>query len=118
MSPFRRHGALSILLAAAIAGGCGQGKPSTTGSTSTNGGSPTAPTTPPTTETRPTTPPPTTCSYAVTVTPDDFELDGGNGTVAIATAAGCKWTLKTDAPWAAIEGPTQGEGPASVKLFV
>ncbi len=52
----------------------------------------------------------------MTAEPDDFDRDGGNGKLTIATAAGCKWTIKTDATWAAVEGPTQGEGPATLKV--
>ena len=63
-------------------------------------------------------PPRPTCTYAVTASPDDFERDGGNGMLAIATTAGCKWSIKSDAPWTAIEGPSQGEGPASIKFSV
>jgi hypothetical protein len=58
-----------------------------------------------------------TCAYALTVTPDDFERDGGNGTLSIATTAGCKWAVKSDATWAVIEDVKEGDGPAQLKVY-
>ena len=111
----------ALLLALAIAAtlsGCGhKDQPTSTGSgTPTTPTSPTGPTTP---AEPPTTPSPTpqACAYAVTADPDDFERDGGNGRLTIATTAGCKWSIKSDATWAAVEGPTEGDGPATLKLF-
>lgn len=106
--------ALLFGLAVTLAG-CGhKDQPTSTGSGSpTTPTSPTAPTTPPETPTPPT---PQTCAYAVAAEPDDFDRDGGNGKLTITTTAGCKWTIKSDASWVAIEGPLQGEGAATVKF--
>ena len=80
---------------------------------------PTAPATPPGPAEPPPVPPPSpVCSYSATADPDDYESDGGNGTLRIATAQGCRWTVTADASWAQIEGASQGEGPATLKVFV
>jgi hypothetical protein len=80
---------------------------------------PTSPTTPPGPAEPPTAPaPPATCSYTATADPDDFEPGGGNGTMRITTAAGCRWSVTADASWGVIEGAQQGEGPAVLKVFV
>src|SRR6266511_6417663 len=113
MAKTRAIALLVLLSAAAILPACGhKDQPTSTGS-----GTPTTPTSPtplPTSREPPTTPTPPACAYAVTAEPDDFDRDGGNGKLTIATAAGCKWTIKTDATWAAVEGPTQGEEPATL----
>jgi len=62
-------------------------------------------------------PGPQACNFILTATPDDFERDGGNGQLRIDAAAGCAWSVKQDASWLTVEGPTQGTGPASVKVF-
>lgn len=59
---------------------------------------------------------PLPCDLALSVDPDDFERDGGNGVVRISARAGCTWTINKDASWLTIEGPTQGSGPAAVKV--
>lgn len=80
---------------------------------------PTSPTTPTGPAEPPTTPPqPLVCTYAATADPDDFELDGGNGTLRISTQAGCRWSVTADATWGVIEGVQQGEGAAVLKVFV
>lgn len=86
--------------------------------TSTGSGGPITPTSPtePPTPPQPPTPTPDACVYTVAADPDDFDRDGGNGKLTIATAATCKWTIKGDATWVAVEGPTQGEGPATLKF--
>jgi Putative binding domain, N-terminal/Viral BACON domain len=62
--------------------------------------------------------PPPSCDYALTAEPDDFDRDGGTGVLKINTAASCKWSVKSDAGWATIEGATEGQGPATLKVFV
>lgn len=105
-----------LAVAAALAG-CGhKDQPTSTGS-----GSPTTPTSPtqptPTPAPPPPAPPtPEACAYTLAADPDDFDRDGGNGRLTIATAAACKWTIKSDATWLTVEGPTQGEGPATLKF--
>ena len=80
---------------------------------------PASPTTPPGPVEPPATQPqPVACSYTATADPDDFERDGGNGTLRISTAAGCRWSVTADAAWGVIEGAQQGEGSAVLKVFV
>lgn len=104
-----------MVILVAACGGKDGGQPST----------PTAPTPAPATPAPapPTTPPanppqPTACSYAVAAEPDDYGRDGGNGMLKINTAAGCRWSVGTDATWASIEGSAAGEGPATLKVLV
>ena len=59
---------------------------------------------------------PLPCDVALSVDPDDFERDGGNALVRISARAGCAWTINKDASWLTIEGPSQGTGPAAVKV--
>ena len=93
-----RTTALLLAFAAAVLAGCGHNdQPTSTGSgTPTTPTSPTAPPTPAEPPPAPT-PTPQACAYTVTADPDDFERDGGNGKLAIATTPGCKWTIKNDA---------------------
>jgi hypothetical protein len=114
----KRRSSVALLFGfafAAVLAGCGhKDQPTSTGS-----GSPTTPTSPtePTPPTQPPNPPtPDACAYMVAADPDDFDRDGGNGKLTIATTAACKWTIKSDATWVAVEGPTQGEGPAALKF--
>ena len=119
MARARTVALLFALAAAAALVACGhKDQPTSTGS-----GSPTAPTTPtaptdptPTPQPPPNPPTPQVCAYTLVADPDDFDRDGGNGRLTIATAAGCTWTIKTDATWVAVEGPVQGEGPATLKF--
>lgn len=62
--------------------------------------------------------PPSPCVVAVSARPTDYELDGGNGVLTIAAAAGCRWTAKSDASWAVLDGALQGDGPASLTFSV
>jgi hypothetical protein len=57
------------------------------------------------------------CSFALSAEPDDYERDGGNGQLRIAAAAGCAWAIKQDGSWLTVEGPAQGTGPATLKVF-
>ena len=84
-------------------------------STSTRSGSPTTPTSPTAPPPSPE-PTPEACVYAVAADPDDFDRSGQNGKLTIGTSAGCKWTITRDTTWLTVEGPTQGEGPATLKL--
>jgi Viral BACON domain/Putative binding domain, N-terminal len=103
------------LSVAAVLAGCGhKDRPTSTGAGTP--ATPTAPTAPPTAPEPPTAPTPQACAYTLAADPDDFDRDGGNGRLTIATAAGCKWTITGDATWVAVEGPTQGEGPATLKF--
>lgn len=61
-------------------------------------------------------PPPQPCTVALAADPDDYERDGGNGQLRVSAAAGCAWTLKQDATWLTVEGPTQGTGSATLKV--
>lgn len=87
--------------------------------TPTGPDAPTTPTSPTNPSPPPQPPPPPTpeaCAYAVAADPDDFDRGGGNGRLTITTAAACKWAITRDATWVAVEGPTEGEGPATLKF--
>jgi hypothetical protein len=112
--------ALALLAAAMLLTGCGGDQP-----TSPSPGTPTTATTPaspaPPAEPQPTppaAPAPTACSYSLATVPSGFEREGGNGSLRITTAAGCRWTIARDGSWLAIDGATEGEGPATLKVSV
>lgn len=110
----RRCLLMALALAALTVAACGD-KPQTPTTPTTPGTS-----TPPPTPTPPA-PPPTpqpACAYAVTAEPDDYDRDGGNGALKIATASGCHWAVTANAGWASVEGPVEGDGPANLKVFV
>jgi hypothetical protein len=58
------------------------------------------------------------CSVAITPASQGFIDEGGTGTVAVATGAGCAWTAASMANWLAITPPASGVGPASVVYTV
>jgi len=115
---FRRP--FPILFAIVIAAACGgkNGGQTSTPTAPSPSPTPTAPAPEPPTVPPATPPQPTLCSYAIAAEPDDYDRDGGNGALKINAAAGCKWSVKTDAPWAVVEGVASGEGTATLKVLV
>ena len=100
-----------VILLSGCTGGDKAGTPSPQSPTA-----PTTPTSPPNPD--PPAPPsaPQPCTFALTAEPDDFGPEGGTTLLRITTAAGCTWSIRTDATWLAVEGATSGEGPSAVKL--
>jgi len=58
------------------------------------------------------------CSYDVTPAERIFEVDGGTGTVSVATQANCPWTAVSSESWVAITDGAQGIGGGTVTYSV
>lgn len=58
------------------------------------------------------------CQVSASNSPGSFTANGGSGTVTIAAARDCAWSLSTDAPWISVGGPASGQGGASVAFSV
>lgn len=58
------------------------------------------------------------CSYAVAPSSATIGSDGGSGTLAVTTTAGCEWTATASAGWITIAAPASGNGPGSVTYSV
>jgi hypothetical protein len=69
-------------------------------------------------ETSVTAPTASRCDVAVTTTASSFTATGGNGTLNVATARDCTWTISTDASWVSIAGSRSGQGDAAVDYSV
>ena len=50
------------------------------------------------------------CDYSVFPSSTAASADGGSGSLAVSTMAGCAWTASTNAEWIAITGVTEGYG--------
>jgi hypothetical protein len=61
---------------------------------------------------------PVPCEYALTVSNDDFDADGGQGTVAVVTTASCAWQAVPQASWITISGNATGTGAGVVAFSV
>src|SRR5439155_7116696 len=70
------------------------------------------------TETSLTAPTSDRCQLNVNSAPSTFGATGGQGTVTIATARDCTWSIATDANWVAISGEPAGQGEATVSYSV
>ena len=57
------------------------------------------------------------CTYAITPAEASAGAEGGNGRVAIATAAACPWTASSNVPWLTFS-PDAGSGAASILFNV
>jgi hypothetical protein len=53
-------------------------------------------------------PNPTSCSYALNKTSESISEQGGNGSLALTTGAGCPWTASSNAGWLTVTSPTSG----------
>src|SRR5207245_6006648 len=58
------------------------------------------------------------CQIGVSNAPSSFGASGGGGTVTIAAARDCTWSIDTNASWIAINGNAQGQGGASIAYTV
>lgn len=58
------------------------------------------------------------CAVTASSSPTAFTAAGGQGTVAVATARDCTWSISSDAPWVSIGGSHGGQGEASVPYTV
>ncbi|OLB63505.1 MAG: hypothetical protein AUI11_01170 [Acidobacteria bacterium 13_2_20CM_2_66_4] len=58
------------------------------------------------------------CQIGVSNAPSSFGASGGSGTVTIAAARDCTWSIDTNASWIAINGNAQGQGGASIAYTV
>lgn len=58
------------------------------------------------------------CRITATNQPSSFPHGGGRGSVTIATARDCTWSVSTDAPWIDIAGDRSGQGQAVLNYTV
>jgi hypothetical protein len=60
----------------------------------------------------------TKCQVTASSTPQSFNASGGTGSVTIAAARDCTWSIATTANWMSIGGQRSGQGEASVSYTV
>ena len=58
------------------------------------------------------------CQVSVSSVPLSFAATGGQGSLAIATARDCTWSIKTEAPWLSLGGEAAGQGEAAIPYTV
>jgi hypothetical protein len=58
------------------------------------------------------------CQFSVTNTTSAFSASGGTGTVNVATARDCTWSIAADAGWVSITGGVTGQGESAVAYSV
>jgi len=58
------------------------------------------------------------CDLTVTSNPATFPPPGGQGSLAIATARDCTWSVASNAPWVSIGGDASGQGEATIAYTV
>jgi hypothetical protein len=58
------------------------------------------------------------CSYAISPASHAAGASGGNGTIAVSTAAGCPWTALSNSQWIAVAQGATGIGPGTVAFSV
>lgn len=58
------------------------------------------------------------CQVSVSSSPTTFAATGGQGSLTIATARDCTWSIKSEAPWLAIASESAGQGEASIPYSV
>jgi hypothetical protein len=63
-------------------------------------------------------PSPVKCGVQAAASPTSFAPEGGRGTITIETTRDCSWTAAVEAGWVALDGPSQGQGSASVPYIV
>jgi hypothetical protein len=58
------------------------------------------------------------CTYGIQPEQAQYAEDGGTGTIAVTTAAGCAWSASSNAPWVVVTGPgpTTGSGIATYRV--
>src|SRR4029077_11939182 len=60
----------------------------------------------------------TKCQVTASSTPESFTAHGGTGSVSIAAARDCTWSVATTANWMSIGGERSGQGEASISYTV
>jgi hypothetical protein len=58
------------------------------------------------------------CSVSLSSSPTTFAATGGQGSLSIATARDCTWSIKTEAAWLSIGSEAAGQGEASIPYSV
>ena len=58
------------------------------------------------------------CQVTATSTPESFAASGGTGSVSIAAARDCTWSIATTANWLTLGGDRSGQGEASISYSV
>jgi hypothetical protein len=58
------------------------------------------------------------CTYRIEPEQAQYAEDGGTGSIAITTAAGCPWSASSNAPWVIVTTPGAGTGSGSVTYRV
>ena len=58
------------------------------------------------------------CTYTLTPPNQSFTANGGNGTIAIATQAGCDWAATPSVPWISITSEKSGFGSGTISFAV
>ena len=58
------------------------------------------------------------CTYSVAPQDQSFSHPGGSGAFDVATAAGCTWSITGMRDWIALQSPSSGSGPATVRYTV
>ena len=58
------------------------------------------------------------CQVSVSSVPTSFAATGGQGSLSIATARDCTWSIKTEAPWLSLGAEAAGQGEASIPYTV
>jgi hypothetical protein len=61
---------------------------------------------------------PGSCSFLINPTSQNFAASGGNGSVSVTAAAGCAWTVISNAGWITITGGASGSGDGAVNYTV
>ena len=57
-----------------------------------------------------------TCSYGLNLGGQGFSSQGGSGTINIATAANCPWSISNLPSWISLTGPTSGAGTGTISF--
>jgi len=60
----------------------------------------------------------TKCQVTASSTPESFTANGGTGSVTVAAARDCTWSIATTATWVSIGGERSGQGEASISYTV
>ena len=63
-------------------------------------------------------PTPVRCGVSVSNSPRNFPHAGGGGSLAIAAARECSWSVSTQTAWISLANPVEGQGDATVKYTV
>src|SRR5439155_13932581 len=58
------------------------------------------------------------CQITASSTPASFNAGGGTGSLAIATARDCTWSIATTTSWLSLGGDRSGQGEASITYTV